>query len=196
MADDNAGAEDALARLSAQMKTLDGLTLSFGRSLSGALASGVVQGRRFEDVLRSLGQRLIEIGFRAALRPVDAALGSAFEGLLRSAGGAGSSGFAGLFGLGQPLDIRPVPFAEGGIVSSPGMFPLGRGLGLAGERGAEAILPLQRGSDGRLGVAAAGGGGANVNVTIVTQDVASFRRSEVQLSSALARAVARGQRGL
>ena len=31
-------------------------------------------------------------------------------------------------------------------------------MGLAGERGAEAIMPLARGPDGRLGVAAAGGG--------------------------------------
>lgn len=36
----------------------------------------------------------------------------------------------------------------------------------------------------------------NVIVTISTADVESFRRSEVQIASALARAVARGQRGL
>jgi hypothetical protein len=41
-----------------------------------------------------------------------------------------------------------VPFARGGIIGSPTTFP----LGLAGEAGPEAILPLQRGSDGKLGV--------------------------------------------
>ncbi len=89
------------------------------------------------------------------------------------------------------------PFAEGGVVASPTYFPLGRGLGLMGERGAEAVMPLARGPDGRLGVR--GGASArpvSVNVTISTPDADSFRRSEAQVSAALARAVARGQRGL
>lgn len=46
-----------------------------------------------------------------------------------------------------------MPFALGGVVGSPTLFGLaGRRLGLAGEAGPEAILPLQRGSDGALGV--------------------------------------------
>ena len=57
-------------------------------------------------------------------------------------------------------------------------------------------LPLARGSDGRLGVVGAGGGGTAVTVNISTPDVESFRRSDAQISTALARAVARGQRGL
>jgi phage-related minor tail protein len=68
-------------------------------------------------------------------------------------------------------------------------------VGLMGERGAEAILPLSRGSDGRLGVAAAASA-QSVNVTINAADAESFRRSEAQVSAALARAVARGRRGL
>jgi len=82
-------------------------------------------------------------------------------------------------------------------VAQPTYFSSGGNVGLMGERGAEAILPLARGPDGRLGVAAAGQGGAmTVNVTISTVDAESFRRSQVQVASALARAVARGQRGL
>ena len=39
--------------------------------------------------------------------------------------------------------------------------------GLMGEAGPEAILPLRRGPDGRLGVTAAGGGGSvTVNVAV------------------------------
>jgi phage-related minor tail protein len=74
---------------------------------------------------------------------------------------------------------------------------MGRGLGLMGERGAEAVMPLARGPDGRLGVRTGGGGGRPVSVTVnvSTPDAASFRRSEAQVSAALARAVARGQRG-
>jgi lambda family phage tail tape measure protein len=55
-----------------------------------------------------------------------------------------------------------IPFANGGIVSSPTMFPMARGMGLMGEDGPEAIMPLQRGADGKLGVRAAGGGQGGV----------------------------------
>lgn len=66
-----------------------------------------------------------------------------------------------------------------------------------GERGAEAIMPLARGPDGRLGVTMQGQNSAvAVTVNIAAQDVDSFRRSEGQISAALARAVARGQRNL
>jgi phage-related minor tail protein len=51
-------------------------------------------------------------------------------------------------------------FAKGGIVSSPTMFQFADGgairNGLMGEAGPEAIMPLSRGSDGRLGVDAKG----------------------------------------
>ena len=66
-----------------------------------------------------------------------------------------------------------------------------------GERGAEAIMPLARGPNGQLGVVANGAGRApNITVNIQTTDVESFRRSETQVAAALARAVARGRRGL
>jgi phage-related minor tail protein len=66
---------------------------------------------------------------------------------------------------------------------------------MAGEAGAEAILPLARGADGRLGVQ--GGGQATVvHVNVTTPDADSFRRSEAQVTAMLARAVGRGRRGL
>ncbi|WGL93751.1 phage tail tape measure C-terminal domain-containing protein [Arsenophonus nasoniae] len=43
------------------------------------------------------------------------------------------------------------------IVKSPTLFPFAKGMGLMGEAGPEAIMPLQRGSDGSLGVRAMGG---------------------------------------
>jgi hypothetical protein len=54
----------------------------------------------------------------------------------------------------------PTPFAKGGIVSGPTIFPFANGTGLMGEAGPEAIMPLSRGSDGKLGVAAANGNSA------------------------------------
>lgn len=53
-------------------------------------------------------------------------------------------------------------FATGGIVNGPTLFPFADGgamqMGLMGEAGPEAIMPLQRGADGSLGVRAAMGG--------------------------------------
>jgi phage-related minor tail protein len=106
--------------------------------------------------------------------------------------------FSGLTGAGTSADLKATaqPFATGGVIASPSYFPLGNGLGLAGEAGPEAIMPLTRGPDGRLGVAAAGGAGGNVTVNIATSDADSFRRSETYLTGLIARAVARGQRGM
>lgn len=51
-----------------------------------------------------------------------------------------------------------IPFARGGVVDSPTFFPMANGAGLMGEAGPEAVMPLRRGPDGKLGVVAAGGG--------------------------------------
>ncbi len=50
------------------------------------------------------------------------------------------------------------------IVSKPTIFPFARGVGLMGEAGPEAIMPLKRGPDGTLGVR---GGGSNVVVNVI-----------------------------
>jgi phage-related minor tail protein len=134
-------------------------------------------------VLQALRRTLLETSLRMALSPLQSLLGQLAGGLVKSMVGAALPNIT--------------PFAKGGVVAAPTYFPLGRGLGVMGERGTEAVMPLARGPDGRLGVAASGGGRAvNVVVNIATPDADSFRRSEAQVSAALARAVARGQRGL
>jgi phage-related minor tail protein len=62
-----------------------------------------------------------------------------------------------------------IPFARGGVVSGPTIFPMANGMGLMGEAGPEAVMPLKRNSRGQLGVVAQGAmpvvrGG---NVTII-----------------------------
>ena len=59
-----------------------------------------------------------------------------------------------------------VPYAMGGIVKKPTIFPMKDGLGLMGEAGAEAVMPLKRTRQGKLGVEASGGGGNVVNVSV------------------------------
>jgi phage-related minor tail protein len=72
---------------------------------------------------------------------------------------------------------------------------MGGQLGLMGEAGSEAILPLRRGADGSLGVAASTGSTpVNVVFNVTAQDAASFRKSEAQITGMLARAVSRGTR--
>ncbi len=51
-------------------------------------------------------------------------------------------------------------FAKGGVVGGPTIFPFANGIGLMGEAGPEAIMPLSRGADGKLGVVAANGNSA------------------------------------
>ena len=59
-----------------------------------------------------------------------------------------------------------VPYARGGIVNKPTLFPMANGMGLMGEAGAEAVLPLKRGRDGKLGVTSQGGGSTNIVVNV------------------------------
>lgn len=63
-----------------------------------------------------------------------------------------------------------VPYAMGGVVKRPTMFAFADGgagrLGLMGEAGPEAIMPLRRLPSGRLGVESAGGGTTNVVVNV------------------------------
>jgi len=177
-----------------ELREANRLATSFGAALVKAFSSSVIEGRRFEDVLRSIGQRLIDIALKAATKPLESALGSGIESLFSGLSSALPFARGGVISRGLVQ-----PFAQGGVVAAPTYFPLAGGLGLMGERGAEAIMPLARGPDGRLGVRAAGSQGgpvAQVTVNISTNDVESFRRSEAQVSAALARAVARGQRAL
>lgn len=172
-----------------QLQTLDKLAQSFGRSLSAALAGSLGSGRQLDGLLGSLGNRLAAATARAAMSPVRSGITSLVNGLL-----SGDAAFA-QGGVIQSGRVRP--FAAGGIVSAPTYFPMRDGAGLMGEAGPEAILPLRRGPDGRLGVAAgAAARPVSVNVTIATPDPGAFRRSEAQVAAQLARAVARGQRAL
>ena len=60
-----------------------------------------------------------------------------------------------------------VPYRKGGVVNSPTYFRYGgSNLGIMGEAGPEAIMPLQRGRGGKLGVIAQGGGAGNITVNV------------------------------
>ncbi|MGN7125446.1 phage tail tape measure protein [Methylorubrum thiocyanatum] len=195
-----------------QLETLDKLAQRFGQSLSSAFDRNLNAGRQLDGLLGSLASKLSKVAVKAALAPVKAGVKSLVDSLLSAASEDGgttalakgalvSDGRIVPFRLGGILGGGQVrPFAAGGVVATPTYFPLAGSdgaTGLMGEAGPEAILPLRRGSDGRLGVAA---GGAErpvaVTVNIATPDIEGFRRSEAQIAARLARAVARGRRAL
>ena len=183
-------------RQARQLETLERLARRFGSTLQSALDSGSASGRDLSGILDRVGASLQS--------SLGSALSSGLTGLMRNAAQSlaaslGATSFGGFlpFARGGVVAGGMVqPFASGGIVSAPTYFPMRGGLGLMGERGAEAIMPLARGPDGRLGVQAGGGAAPQVNVTIQASDLASFKGSEAQIAAALARAVARGRRAL
>ena len=63
-----------------------------------------------------------------------------------------------------------IPYAKGGVVGKPTLFQYASGgygnFGLMGEAGPEAIMPLRRGSNGKLGVEASGAGMGNITVNV------------------------------
>jgi len=76
--------------------------------------------------------------------------------------------FGGLFGNADGnafIDGKVQKYAKGGIVNKPTLFPMANGMGLMGEKGAESVMPLKRGRDGKLGVIAHGGG-TNIVVNV------------------------------
>ncbi len=162
----------------------------FSLSLLSAFDAVALKGKSLGDTFKSLAMSLSNMVLKAAFSPLQQGIASSFSGIFKglmpfAKGGVLKSG-------------TPVPFANGGVISSPIAFPLAGGrTGIAGEAGAEAIMPLARGADGRLGVVARGGGGGpSITINISTPDVDGFNRSQTQVAAMIARAAALGQRNL
>ena len=186
---------DTMDQLALRTRDLQVGANGFARAMTGAFTSSVSGGRQFDDVLKSLTLRLSDLSLKMALAPVTRGVAGGINQLFQGLFGTGGSGATASLTAAMGA-IKP--FAAGGVIGTPTYFPLATGgLGLAGEAGPEAIVPLSRGADGRLGVAMNGGVAAgNVTINIATPDADSFRRSETYLTGQIARAVARGQRSL
>jgi hypothetical protein len=196
------GAGATAAAFEAELVRMQATVLDAGRDvgvLSGGISRGlrrafdglVFDGLKLSDALKMVGKSMLDAAYSAAIRPVTGHFGgllaegvaSLMNGLLPFGKGAGF------------VQGRVMPFARGGVVAAPVAFPMRGGMGLMGEAGPEAILPLARGADGRLGVQASGGGRpVNVTVQVRTPDVEGFRRSQSQIAAEVGRAIQRGNR--
>lgn len=174
-----------------EIKALSLSADQLSRKMVSAFDQIIFKGRDVEDVFKSLALNLARSTFHQAISPLQKGIGQSLGfdagGLIQSIfgfakGGIISSGIGG---------------AGGGVVNSPIGFPLqGAGLGIAGEAGPEAILPLTRGPNGELGVRASEGAPLAITINISTPDIESFRRSEGEIAAQMQRIVSRGNRNL
>lgn len=181
-----------LERAEKKSEDVDRMGTQMGMSFSSAFEDAILKGSRFSDVLKAIEQDIARIIIRQTITaPAGAAIGEAISGGVKGIMGSFNSSTTGATPNYSNANYNPgavqvtplasangnafigghlIPFARGGVVSSATMFPMAQGMGLMGEAGPEAIMPLQRGADGKLGVRAAGGGQGGVvinqNITI------------------------------
>lgn len=177
----------SLAATGKDVATLEkGLTRGLRKAFDGAVFDGI----KLSDALRSVAETMVNTTYSAAMRPVTQHVG----GLLSQGVGALVEGLL-PFANGAPFSQGKVmPFAQGGVVSSATTFPMRGGTGLMGEAGPEAIMPLARGPDGKLGVRAGGGAAPTIVMNISTPDVQGFQRSQSQIAAQVSRALSVGNR--
>lgn len=133
----------------------------------------------FKDMANSIIADLIRIAIRQSIvGAITKGLGAIFGGVGAGAPMSlnagqqaltGTGAFGGLAAAnGAAFDLGGTrQFAQGGIVSSPTFFRYGGGIGQMGEAGPEAIVPLKRMNNGRLGVEMHGGKGGGGNQSVV-----------------------------
>jgi hypothetical protein len=108
------------------------------------------------------GSKSVEDAFKSMLRNIILAI------YQEKVAKAGANAIMNLLGLANGGAFERggkfTAYANGGVVGSPTMFSHSGGLGVMGEAGPEAIMPLKRGKNGKLGVQMEGNSG---NVTVV-----------------------------
>jgi hypothetical protein len=190
--------------LAATGKDMATMERGLSRGLRKAFDGVVFDGMKLTDALRSVAQTMANTAYNAAVKPVTQHIG----GLISQGVGALVQNVL-PFEQGAPFSQgRVIPFARGGVVSAgrvqsggggivagPTHFPLRGSYGLMGEAGPEAIMPLARGADGKLGVrGGVGRGDVHVVMNITTPDVQGFQRSQSQIAAQMSRALSVGKR--
>ncbi|THD04384.1 phage tail tape measure protein, partial [Rhodanobacter lindaniclasticus] len=148
--------------------------------MSDSLANFATTGKlNFKGLVASILSDLAKMEMRIAMSKILMQLFSSYMGGVDTSAGSGGSSYATSFNSDGTFFS---PYAKGGVVSSPSLsaysgqivnrptpFKFAAGAGIMGEAGPEAIMPLSRGSDGKLGVKSMGAQGdivINTNVTV------------------------------
>ncbi len=154
MRDLTKGQKEFKKELTETEKLAEKIKDTFANQLTSAI-EGLIDGTK------TLGESLSGVLKQMASMFLRAGIGN-FAG----ADGTGGTGLLGLFADGGVMaKNKIVPFASGGVVNKPTIFPMANGMGLMGEAGPEAIMPLRRGANGKLGVESSGGA-SNVVVNV------------------------------
>ena len=129
-------------------KVVEGVAGTIESELNSAFASVL-------DGTKTLGEALLDFASNVLAQVAQDLFAQQFSKPI-------AAGIAGIFSeKGNVFNSAGVtPFANGGVVGGPTIFPFANGIGLMGEAGPEAIMPLARGADGKLGVTAANGNSA------------------------------------
>ena len=178
---------ESLAATGKDVATLErGLSKGLRRAFDGVIFDGL----SLSDALEPVANSMINTTYNAAMKPIT----DHFGGLIGSGVNSLVQGVL-PFADGAPFSQgRVMPFANGGIVSGTTPFGMRGGMGIMGEAGPEAIMPLARGPDGKLGVRGGGGGQTSIVMNISTPDVQGFQRSQNQIAAQMTRALNRGNR--
>lgn len=173
---------EKLKSLAGEMANLEASTaaakkqLEFTKDLFKGFVSDIVNGLRQG---KSFWEAFGDAATKVLNKIVDKLLNEVIDALFEVSK-AGSGGGGGLLGTITSAIGSLFKFAKGGtfagginghsnsVVSKPTLFAFASGAGVMGEKGPEAIMPLERGSDGSLGVKAFGNGGMTRNGTNVT----------------------------
>ncbi|MBY0469289.1 MAG: hypothetical protein K2Q07_09960, partial [Burkholderiaceae bacterium] len=174
------------------MKSVDEFTVfaeQAGRNIQDALGSGVKSFLSGE--YKSISGLFKNLVLDLTSQALSAQLGQALLGDFAKSGkvggllGQGFDFIGSLFNAnGNAFDAngRITAFASGGVFDRPTTFNYGAGqLGVLGEAGPEAVLPLRRGAGGKLGVVAQGGGGGGNVINNISVGAGVTRQEVVAL---------------
>jgi hypothetical protein len=156
---------DTLHEETKQTNKLKDAAGDLGFSFQSAFEDAIIEGKKFSEVLDGLAKDIERIILRKAItEPLGNMLGNWVSGFgstpTKAVSVTTASKHGNVFANGSVI-----PFATGGIIGGPMMFPMAGGkTGLAGEAGKEAILPLTRTPSGDLGVRTTGASRTIVNV--------------------------------
>lgn len=195
------GIASYLESISTLAENIEGITVNAFKGLEDAIVSLTTTGTfNFRQFALSVIEELTRMVTRMLIiAPLLQVIQSLIPGGSFASAGKGLSGTGALatsirgFSLNAKGSVFAangvVPFAMGGVVNRPTLFPFAKGTGLMGEAGPEAIIPLKRGADGKLGVAGGGGTSVVVNVDASGSQVQSDSTRGEQLGRAISQAV-------